>query len=82
MASNAFICAQDNIFNKAILGEDAVYFSSADEVCAIVESTLKKENGKSLLSNKEKVSKIYAWETIISQYEVFKRQFEKVAISS
>ena len=71
MASNAFICAQDNIFNKAILGEDAVYFSSADEVCAIVESTLKKENGKSLLSNKEKVSKIYAWETIISQYEVF-----------
>tara|TARA_B100000900_G_scaffold370358_1_gene348815 strand:+ start:3472 stop:4560 length:1089 start_codon:yes stop_codon:yes gene_type:complete len=70
MASNAFICAHDNIFNKAILDDDAVYFSSAEEVRSLVESILKKKTGKSILSNIEKVSKIYAWETIISQYEV------------
>ena len=71
MASNAFICAHDNIFNKAILGDDAVYFSSVEEVCALVESILKKEAEKSILSNIEKVSKIYAWGNIISQYEAF-----------
>ena len=71
MASNAFICAHDNIFNKAILGDDAVYFSSVEEVCALVESILKKETEKSILSNIEKVSKIYAWGNIISQYEAF-----------
>ena len=70
MASSAFICAQDNIFNKAILGEDAVYFHLLMR-CAVVKSTLKKEIGKSILSNIEKVAKIYSWETIISQYEVF-----------
>lgn len=70
MASNAFICAQDNIFNKAILAEDALYFSSAEEVCTLVE-TSKKDTGKFILSNIEKVSKTYSWETIISQYVVF-----------
>ena len=71
MASNAFICAQNNIFNKAILGKDAMYFSSSEEVCTLVESILKKEIEQSVISNKEKVSKIYSWETIISQYIVF-----------
>ena len=71
MASNASICAQDNIFNKAILGEDALYFSSAEDVCRLVESASKKVTEKSILSNLEKVSKIYAWETIISQYAYF-----------
>ena len=71
MASNAFICAQNNIFNKAILGKDAMYFSSSEEVCTLVESILKKEIEQSVISNKEKVSKIYSWETIISQYLVF-----------
>ena len=33
MASNALICAQNNFFNKAILAEDALYFSSTEEVC-------------------------------------------------
>ena len=71
MASNAFICAQDNIFNKAILGKDAVYFSSTEDVCALVKSKLKIDAQKSILSNIEKVSKIYNWKTIITQYEHF-----------
>ncbi len=71
MASSVFICAHDNIFNKAILGEDAKYFSSSEEVHLLVQSELKNLNKKSILSNIEKVSKNYSWDIIIAQYEVF-----------
>ena len=39
MASNAFVIANDNIFNRSILGNDAVYFKTSKDV----ESTLKLE---------------------------------------
>src|SRR5262249_45442619 len=38
MASNTFICANKNIFNFSILGNDACYFSNAGEVKQMVES--------------------------------------------
>ena len=71
MASRAFICAHDNVFNKSILGKDALYFSSSEEVCFFVKSKLKIPTEKSILSNIEKVSKIYSWEIIIAKYESF-----------
>jgi hypothetical protein len=30
MAGSALVCAHDNAFNRAVLGEDALYFSSAE----------------------------------------------------
>ena len=38
MASNALICANDNIFNKSILGEDAFYFNNADQVASCINN--------------------------------------------
>ena len=71
MASNAFICAQDNIFNKAILGEDAVYFSSADEVKEMIESVSSKEYEDFIINNRKKVESEYSWNAVVVQYEKF-----------
>jgi glycosyltransferase involved in cell wall biosynthesis len=69
MASNSLICANQNIFNAAILGDDALYFSSAQEVSEILNRT-KKEDFKSMVNNNlEKIEKIYEWNRIIDQYE-------------
>ncbi|WP_286767980.1 MULTISPECIES: DUF1972 domain-containing protein [Sphingobacterium] len=70
MASSSLICANSNPFNKYILGEDALYFNTATEVCEILDSVNKKEhkNISMLNANLEKIDKMYNWETIVGQY--------------
>ena len=70
MGCNCNIAAHDNIFNRAVLGEDAFYFSDEDSIAAILTNDYcspsitgrKKENIT-------KVETLYNWETIIQQYE-------------
>src|SRR5207249_5054479 len=70
MASSSFICANDNPFNKYILGQDAMYFKSADDVVQHI-SKMKCSNAQHqemILNNKKKIENIYNWDTIINQY--------------
>lgn len=72
IASQAVICAHDNEFNKAILGEDAYYFTDANHIIDILINY--KRNSLSTLkvhNNLEKVKLIYSWDTIINSYEKF-----------
>jgi hypothetical protein len=69
MASHAFIIANDNIFNKAILEEDAFYFSTGEDVKQILETTTKAENEVKVQRNLRKVEEIYEWNKIIDTYE-------------
>lgn len=71
MASQALICAQQNIFNQAILGGDALYFNSVLEVKEIIESTTKSIADEKVLANLQKISDTYSWKSIIRQYESF-----------
>jgi len=70
MASNAFICAHDNVFNKSILGEDASYFNNSYDVAHEIEKFDKHNPGsqEKLKRNVEKISKTYAWPLIVQQY--------------
>jgi glycosyltransferase involved in cell wall biosynthesis len=70
MASSSLICANSNPFNKYILGEDALYFSNASEVCEILNSVSKKEDKYVFMldANLKKIDKTYNWETIVRQY--------------
>jgi glycosyltransferase involved in cell wall biosynthesis len=70
MACGCNIAAHDNAFNKAILGEDASYFSSAGNVTELLdavpdESVLRRSQER----NREKILQLYSWEKIIGQYE-------------
>ncbi len=70
MACGCNIAAHDNPFNRAILGEDASYFSSAGAVkdlldTDLTESVLRRNKER----NGQKILELYNWEKIIGQYE-------------
>jgi glycosyltransferase involved in cell wall biosynthesis len=64
MASQALIAAHDNPFNRAVLGEDAFYFSSPEDLATLPSpADVWKRN------NLEKVRQAYSWQRITDQYE-------------
>jgi glycosyltransferase involved in cell wall biosynthesis len=69
MASQAFIVANDNIFNKAILEEDAFYFSTHEDVKKILETTTRNDNEPKVQRNLKRIEEIYEWNKIIDAYE-------------
>lgn len=79
MASGAFICAHKNIFNSSILGNDAIYFDSGEDITRIVSSFKKDPKAeKAVLNNYKKIKEKYSWQIIFQQYEqVFKSTLNK-----
>lgn len=69
MASSAFICANNNEYNARILGDDAVYFSTEEDISHILKSFSRKVQQEKIENNRIKIMKIYDWENIINQYE-------------
>jgi len=70
MASGALICANDNEFNKYVLENDALYFTTADCVATALESVQKIEPKyqNMLIANTRKIEDVYNWDRIIDQY--------------
>ena len=70
MASNSLICANDNDFNKYILGDDAIYFLDADDVANhLISTDYHLECFQVMLANnKRKIIDFYDWKIIIDQY--------------
>ncbi len=70
MGSCALICANDNLFNKSILGEDAFYFDKSADVELILSKSIDEMlREKFIENNKYKIKKLYNWELIVEQYE-------------
>jgi glycosyltransferase involved in cell wall biosynthesis len=68
MASSAFVCAHDNIFNKSVLEENALYFRDSEDIAAIINS----EQLNRILriqNNREKIEKEYSEDYINGKYE-------------
>ena len=71
MASSSLICANDNPFNRYILGADALYFNNAEGVAEQLKE-VKYEDDKyqaMIQANRDKITNIYDWELIVDQYE-------------
>jgi len=78
MASSAFICANDNPFNKYILEDDAVYFNNSFDVQKVLDLKKKIDHKEIIKNNITKIIEKYSWETIIDQYEnLFLKAFNK-----
>ncbi|GAB3747484.1 DUF1972 domain-containing protein [Spirosoma pomorum] len=71
MGSNGLICAYDNIFNRAILGEEAFYFRNSTDVAFALGSYFKRDFDHFLESNRKKIHDVYHWPLITNQYENF-----------
>lgn len=70
MASNAMICANDNVFNRAVLNDNATYFSTASDVAHNV-LTVEKATGKynqMLANNRDRIKDFYSIENIVDLY--------------
>lgn len=68
MASQCLICAHDNIFNKAVLGNDGFYFKDEDEVADLLNKYCKCSNKNKIINNEEKIIHTYGWPIIVNQY--------------
>lgn len=69
MASRTIIAAHNNEFNRAILGDDAYYFSTEKDVQCIIEINESGIRNKVWIDNNfTKVKTLYTWEKIIDQY--------------
>jgi hypothetical protein len=69
MASSSLICANNNIFNKAILEKDAFYFNTHTDVTLILNQTIIKESHDFINANIFKIKTKYDWQIIIDAYE-------------
>ena len=70
MACGCVIAAHKNVFNKAVLQDEGYYFSSADDITAIInkpKELYQVEQFKSL--NMEKIRTIYDPEKVLAAYE-------------
>ena len=69
MASHALIIAHKNEFNNSILGEDAFYFSSSDEVTNYIDTLISKnEYSVKLENNILKTEQKFSWPAINESY--------------
>jgi glycosyltransferase involved in cell wall biosynthesis len=69
MSDGALIAAHDNGFNRAVLGDDAFYFSTAADVSSIVQT--QSGNEEMTERNKARIQEQYNWPHIIAQYATF-----------
>lgn len=68
MASKAFIVANDNVFNKSILEDDALYFRDKNDVKDILNVTNRKEYSKMLVNNFDRIKEYFNWDKINQEY--------------
>lgn len=70
MASQALIVAHDNIFNKSVLGDNAFYFSSIEQIADILNKGIEKNDFLPMLQNNlKKIRTEYSWPHIIDKLE-------------
>lgn len=70
MGCSTYIAAHDNLFNRAILDEDASYFISIDEVVHILDNeVIEPSRGAAILNNMNRISANFTWDGINRQYE-------------
>jgi glycosyltransferase involved in cell wall biosynthesis len=79
MASEALIAAHDNVFNRQVLGANALYFTDAAAVTRMAEGLPEElPEGSSVAEmkrcNRQRTMKEFNWPDIISHYEQFIHQ--------
>lgn len=70
MGSYTLIAANDNAFNKGVLGIDAFYFKTDTDIANIIKTARPKDSYKGWLDdNIEKIKTLYNWPKIVDDYE-------------
>lgn len=76
MASGCFILANNNIFNKAVLKENSIYYSSAEEVAEVlnrIDFLAEKYKVTYVNNNLCEIRQEYSWEKLVDEHESYFR---------
>lgn len=76
MASGCFILANNNIFNKAVLKENSIYYSSAEEVAEVlnlIDFLAEKYKATYVNNNLCEIRQEYSWEKLVDEHESYFR---------
>jgi glycosyltransferase involved in cell wall biosynthesis len=72
MAGKALIAAHNNPFNKAVLNDDAIYFTDSPGISKLITTTTRSEREELMIENNyQKIINEFNWEKIINYYEQF-----------
>lgn len=72
MAAGCFILANDNIFNRSVLKDNAIYYNSPDEVTRILNDEKCFSDKEALIANNiQRISTDYSWERLVDQHEEY-----------
>jgi glycosyltransferase involved in cell wall biosynthesis len=72
MACKCFIIAHNNPFNKAVLGDSALYFKDKEEVAKLISQSVQlraSHYSKFQGENYSKIETIYNWDVIVDEHE-------------
>lgn len=70
MACECFLVSHKNQFNKNVLGDDAYYFSSSEDVARILDDKIEESvKDKLIANNLFKVKNDYTWQKIVDEHE-------------
>lgn len=76
MSSDCFILANDNIFNKAVLGNNAMYYQSNKDLTYLlnqIDNLAEKHKENFIKKNLEVIRQEYSWEKLIDEHEKYFR---------
>lgn len=74
MASDCFILAHDNIFNRAVLKDNAVYYSSSEQVISVLnrmDDIVVQHKNQYIANNLEEIRVEYSWEKLVDEHEQY-----------
>lgn len=74
MASSCFILSHNNIFNKSVLSDNAIYYSNIDEVRGIMDNIdhlVETFKANYIENNLEIIRSQYSWEKLIDEHEKY-----------
>jgi glycosyltransferase involved in cell wall biosynthesis len=74
MASDCFILSHDNIFNHSVLGNNAIYYQSTEDVTKLlndIDNIVYKYKSDYTLNNLAVIRDDYSWEKLIDEHEKY-----------
>lgn len=69
MAASAPVCAHNNVFNRSVLGDDAFYFSTPNDISDHINRVGDSPHPTPMITNNlEKIQSKYNWDSVIQAY--------------
>ena len=74
MAAGCFVLAHDNIFNRAVLKDNALYYPSAEKVTEYLDNVdviAQKSKTTFTVNNIEEIRNEYSWKHLVDEHEKY-----------